>query len=86
MRHQVCTAIFERKLPTHRFEIFTALAAVNCLRALAGFGFPLFAPIMYDRLGYGIGNTVLACFAIGLGCPAYALPPARFILIIFPHF
>jgi len=25
----------------------TALAAVTCLRALAGFGFPLFAPVMF---------------------------------------
>ena len=50
-----------------------ALAAVSCLRSLAGFGFPLFAPAMYAKLGYGKGDTVLACFAIGLGCPAWVL-------------
>jgi hypothetical protein len=48
----------------------SALATVACLRSLAGFGFPLFAPAMYAKLGYGKGNTVLACAAIVLGCPA----------------
>ncbi|KAF9044167.1 MFS polyamine transporter [Panaeolus papilionaceus] len=48
----------------------SALAAVSFLRSLAGFGFPLFAPIMYERLGYGKGDTILACVSIGLGCPA----------------
>ncbi|KJA23932.1 hypothetical protein HYPSUDRAFT_184646 [Hypholoma sublateritium FD-334 SS-4] len=48
----------------------SALAVVSCLRSIAGFGFPLFAPVLYEKLGYGKGNTVLACLAIGLGCPA----------------
>jgi hypothetical protein len=51
-----------------------ALAAVSCLRSLAGFGFPLFATPMYNKLGYGKGDTVLACVCIALGCPAYVLP------------
>ena len=51
--------------------IYIALAAVSCLRSLAGFGFPLFAPAMFNKLGYGIGSTILACVAIVLGCPAY---------------
>lgn len=60
----------------------TALAAVSCLRSLAGFGFPLFAPAMYNKLGYGKGNSILACVAIVLGCPAYVLilPPTVFYL------
>jgi len=37
---------------------------------LAGFGFPLFAPTMYNALGYGKGDTILAAAAIVLGCPA----------------
>lgn len=49
---------------------FAALAAVAFLRSLAGFGFPLFAPAMYNSLGYGKGNTILAVVAIVLGCPA----------------
>ena len=48
-----------------------AIAAATCLRSLAGFGFPLFAPAMFNKLGYGKGNTILACLAIILGCPAY---------------
>ncbi|KAG6856374.1 hypothetical protein H0H87_005139 [Tephrocybe sp. NHM501043] len=49
---------------------FVALAAVSCLRSLAGFGFPLFAPAMFHKLGYGKGSTILACVSIVLGCPA----------------
>ncbi|KAF9042749.1 MFS polyamine transporter [Hymenopellis radicata] len=48
----------------------SALSAVACLRALAGFGFPLFAPAMYNALGYGKGVTVLAVISITIGCPA----------------
>ncbi|KAG1839999.1 MFS polyamine transporter [Suillus subalutaceus] len=48
----------------------SALAAVSCLRTLAGFGFPLFAPAMYKALGFGNGNTILAVAAILIGCPA----------------
>ena len=44
---------------------------MSCLRSLAGFGFPLFAPAMFNKLGYGKGGTVLACIAIVLGCPSY---------------
>ena len=51
-------------------SIVKALAAVSCLRSIAGFGFPLFAPAMYKFLGYGKGNTILAGVAIGIGCPA----------------
>lgn len=54
------------------FTLYAAsgLAAVSCLRSLAGFGFPLFAPEMYKALGYGWGDTLLALVAIVIGCPA----------------
>ncbi|KAG2137983.1 major facilitator superfamily domain-containing protein [Suillus clintonianus] len=48
----------------------SAVAAVACLRSLAGFGFPLFAPAMYDALGFGKGDTILAVAAFVIGCPA----------------
>ncbi|KAG6816603.1 hypothetical protein H0H87_004695 [Tephrocybe sp. NHM501043] len=48
----------------------SALAAVSCLRSFAGFGFPLFAPTMFHKLGYGKGSTILACVSVVLGCPA----------------
>ncbi|KAF7596684.1 hypothetical protein BBP40_000607 [Aspergillus hancockii] len=48
----------------------SALAAAACLRSLAGFGFPLFAPYMYQSLDYGWGNSLLAFVSIGFGIPA----------------
>jgi multidrug resistance protein len=51
----------------------SAIAAVTVLRSLAGFGFPLFAPIMYKVLGYGWGNSVLGFAAICIGPPALVL-------------
>ena len=62
--------------------ITTALAAATFMRSLAGFGFPLFAPTMYNALGYGKGNTILAAAAIALGCPAYV--NAVFYIIVYP--
>lgn len=47
----------------------SAVAAVTILRSLAGFSFPLFAPAMFDALGNGWGNTVLALAAVGIGIP-----------------
>ncbi|KAH8077745.1 MFS polyamine transporter [Cristinia sonorae] len=62
-------------IQTYVIDAFTlhaasALAAVLFFRAMAGFGFPLFSPYMYSALGYGNGDTILACFAIIVGIPA----------------
>ncbi|KAL1874060.1 hypothetical protein Plec18167_005993 [Paecilomyces lecythidis] len=48
----------------------SGMAAAVVLRSLAGFGFPLFAPYMYQRLQYGWGNTLLALLSIVIGVPA----------------
>ena len=48
----------------------SAVAAATVLRSLAGFGFPLFAPYMYNALGLGWGNSMLGFIAVGLGIPA----------------
>lgn len=48
----------------------SALAGATVLRSCAGFGFPLFAPYMYEKLDYGWGNSVLGFIAIGIGLPA----------------
>ncbi|KAL8826636.1 MAG: hypothetical protein Q9170_007324 [Blastenia crenularia] len=48
----------------------SAIAAATVLRSLAGFGFPLFAPSMYNKLGYGWGISLLGFIALGLGVPA----------------
>ncbi|KAI1208055.1 MFS general substrate transporter [Annulohypoxylon truncatum] len=47
----------------------SAVGAATVLRSLAGFGFPLFAPSMYDRLGYGWGNTLMALLGVVIGWP-----------------
>ncbi|EKM55131.1 uncharacterized protein PHACADRAFT_255538 [Phanerochaete carnosa HHB-10118-sp] len=62
-------------IQTYVIDAFTlhaasALAAVTFLRSCAGFGFPLFAPTMYNALGYGKGNSILGAIAIVVGCPA----------------
>lgn len=64
-----------QSIQTYVIDAFTlhaasALAAVTFFRSLAGFGFPLFAPSMYNALGYGKGDTILAVVAIVIGCPA----------------
>jgi MFS family permease len=48
----------------------SAVGAATVLRSLAGFGFPLFAPRLFERLDYGWGSTLLAAVAVVLGCPA----------------
>lgn len=48
----------------------SAVGATTVLRSLAGFGFPLFAPAMFDALGYGKGGSILAAISIVLGWPS----------------
>lgn len=51
------------------YPTYTASASAQgqFVRALSGFTFPLFAPYLYESLGYGYGNTVLAMTALLLG-------------------
>jgi MFS family permease len=51
----------------------SALAAMNVARFLAGFGFPLFADELYDTLGLGWGNSLLALIATVVGCLSVSL-------------
>lgn len=48
----------------------SATAASQFLRSLTAFAFPLFAPKMYEALGYGLGNTTIACIGLAIGLPA----------------
>jgi hypothetical protein len=64
-----------QSIQTYVIDAFTlhaasAIAATAFLRSLWAFGFPLFAPSMYNALGYGLGDTILAICGIVLGCPA----------------
>ncbi|KAL0930686.1 MFS multidrug transporter [Colletotrichum truncatum] len=47
----------------------SANAASRMLSNIVGFIFPIFAPRLFARLGYGWGNSLLAFLFIGLGCP-----------------
>lgn len=47
----------------------SAIAATAVFRSLGGFAFPLFAPYMYNALGYGWGNSTLAFLGIAVGLP-----------------
>ena len=64
-----------QSMQTYLIEAYTtfaasAVASATMLRSLAGFGFPLFAPYMYDSLHYGWGNSVLGFIAVAIGIPA----------------
>ncbi|KAL2276555.1 hypothetical protein FJTKL_00858 [Diaporthe vaccinii] len=47
----------------------SAVSAITVTRSIAGFLLPLPAPIMYERLGYGWCNTLLALIGVVLGFP-----------------
>ncbi|KXN81467.1 hypothetical protein AN958_04548 [Leucoagaricus sp. SymC.cos] len=47
----------------------SAIAATATFRSLLGFAFPLFSVQMYDAMGEGGGNSMLAGIAIVLGIP-----------------
>ena len=50
--------------------VASASAASQLLRSIAGFAFPIFAPRLYSTLGYGWGNSLLACLFLAIGAPA----------------
>jgi MFS family permease len=54
-------------------EAASASAAARLLSNLMGFAFPLFAPNLYDALGYGWGNSLLAFVWIALVVPIPAI-------------
>ncbi len=47
----------------------SAMAATQFIKSLTAFLFPLFAPRMYQVMGYGWGNSMLAFAGIFLGIP-----------------
>jgi MFS family permease len=47
----------------------SANAASRVVSYVLAFVFPIFAPIMYEKLGYGWGNSILAFVLIILGLP-----------------
>ncbi|KAI1112447.1 major facilitator superfamily domain-containing protein [Nemania sp. NC0429] len=70
----VATIISFQCLQTYLVDTYTryaasAVGAGTVFRSLAGFGFPLFAPSLYGRLGHGWGNTLLALLGVVIGWP-----------------
>jgi hypothetical protein len=62
----------------------SVLAAAAFLRSLAGFSFPLFAPYMFGKSSYGLGNSDLAIVAfvpIGIGIHAPILLGGEVFLV-----
>ncbi len=51
----------------------SAGAAARFFSYLLAFVFPIFAPDMYNKLGYGWGNSVVAFVSLGLGLPLCAV-------------
>jgi MFS family permease len=51
-------------------HISSASAATQVLRSLLAFEFPLFSNSLYDSLGYGWGNSLLAFLSIGIALPS----------------
>jgi hypothetical protein len=47
-------------MDTYSEHTSSAMAATQFLRSLTAFLFPLFAPIMYEKIGYGWGNSAVA--------------------------
>jgi hypothetical protein len=51
----------------------SALVPINMLRQIFGCVFPIFAPYLYAKLGYGWGSSVLGFLALAIGLPAVIL-------------
>lgn len=51
-------------------HVASASAASQFLRSITGFAFPLFAPALYNNLGYGWGNSILGFAFLVLAAPA----------------
>lgn len=47
----------------------SAGAATQLLRNVFAFAFPIWAPTLYSKLGYGWGDTVMAAIGVCFGIP-----------------
>ncbi|KAJ5929827.1 major facilitator superfamily domain-containing protein [Penicillium verhagenii] len=68
-----CTLLFQcvTAYSIDTFHIYAASAsgALFFVRGLCAFTFPLFGPTMYQKMGYGWGNTLLGLLALVIGVP-----------------
>jgi hypothetical protein len=56
-------------IDTYGEHTSSALAATQFVKSLTAFLFPLFAPAMYQALGFGWTNTVLALTGLSIAVP-----------------
>lgn len=66
--------IFDTTLTSYVIDAYpehvsSASAATQVLRSLLAFAFPLFSSKLYDSLGYGWGNSLLAFLSVGIAVP-----------------
>ena len=61
------TAYIIDAYPDH---VSSAMAAAQFLMSLTAFLFPLFAPALFAKVGYGWGNSLLGFMGVALGVPA----------------
>ncbi|KAH3679704.1 hypothetical protein WICMUC_000772 [Wickerhamomyces mucosus] len=47
----------------------SSIAAASIFRSFMGFGFPLFAPSMFDKIGYGWSFSIFGFIALATGIP-----------------
>jgi MFS family permease len=57
-------------MESFREHVASATAASQFLRSVFAFCFPLFAPALYNSLGYGWGNTTIALVFLALAIPS----------------
>ena len=69
----VFTGIMTYIIEAYTLYAASAMSATVVLRSIAAFGFPLFAPDMYDALDFGWGNSLLGFVGLGLGLPGVAI-------------
>ncbi|OJD33863.1 mfs multidrug transporter [Diplodia corticola] len=60
-------------IDTYPLYSASAMSAASLLRSSAGFAFPIFGPYLYQSMGYGWGNSVLALVSVVVGVPAVPL-------------
>ncbi|KAJ4353792.1 uncharacterized protein N0V89_005522 [Didymosphaeria variabile] len=64
------TAVQSYVIEAYLDHTASGAAAAQLPRNVFAFAFPIFAPSLYDSLGYGLGNTTLAGIAVLFGIPA----------------
>lgn len=64
------TTLYAYVMDAYPEYVSSASAATQLLRSLLAFAFPLFSDSMYETLGYGWGNSLLAFLSIGIALPA----------------